>query len=335
MAADLSSILKAALADPFVFPEDDFGSAAIFKWYELAMREAPLWCFNARAFRQLNQPPPFIWEGSEEDRDGYLKAYQRFLTDRGQEFNNPSTHPLRTIIDRVLADEELDRSTLGMAGKPVRNLLARRTDLSKGDPHPAACYVVDNRIRTESLGLFGHIHELPDEIDGDWEGPIGSFSPYEELGRELASFVEGLQSAKGKEERKARRNEVDEFLESVGARLPPKRPAKGAPEETVIKLFTQGKTLVKTAWSCVPAEPSARAKDLLAMLPPYEHAIWCSRLAMPFLSLREIDALISQVQASRRAIGRRPSPRRFVVWCLSHRLGVEVDRLTHRIILVA
>ena len=285
-----SRILKAALADPFVFPEDDFGSDPIFKWYELALREAPLWCFDARTFNRLNGP-------------GSL-----------------STHPLRTILDRILADEGLDRQTLGMVGEPIRNLLARRSDLSGGNAHPAACHVVDNRIHTRSMGLFGDAYQLPDDVDWDDDGPIGSHSPYEDLGREFASFLEVLQAA-GYKERASRQDEIDRFLESVGARPRSGRPIKGASATIVQALFQEGMWLTEVAWPCGPVVPTERVGHLLSTLPQSEQALWCRRLALPFFSTVEIDALLSQVEAPR--VGsRRPSPRRFVVWCLSHRLGV-------------
>ena len=97
------------------------------------------------------------------------------------------------------------------------------------------------------------------------------------------------------------------------------------------ELFTQGRKLVEAAWSCVPAEPSIQTRDLLPQLPESEHSLWCTRLALPFFSSREIAALINQVEEAKVANGKHPTPRRFVVWCISHHLGLTGRQVSGKI----
>ena len=60
---------------------------------------------------------------------------------------------------------------------------------------------------------------------------------------------------------------------------------------------------------------------------------WAARLALPFLSQAEILALKAESEKAakrKRGSGSYPTPRRFVIWVLAHRLGASATTLTRK-----
>lgn len=106
-------------------------TSPIVRWYRLAQREAPLWCFDKYAFRRL-QPERI-----------------------------PSSHPLRLMNRRIEADEVIE----GQEPSGLRtNVYVRRVGLA--DPDGAISgvrssrldgewrYATSNRRRFDEIGLF-------------------------------------------------------------------------------------------------------------------------------------------------------------------------------------
>ena len=65
-----------------------------------------------------------------------------------------------------------------------------------------------------------------------------------------------------------------------------------------------------------------------------DQRIWAGRLALPILSKNEVIALLDEVEAAHVAVKRRkglkPTPRRFAVWLMAHRLGLKADTVLRK-----
>ena len=302
-------LLRKAVANPFAYMPGDDPTVVIediTSWYHLALEKAPLWCFSNWDFTALRSN------------------------------NLPSSYPLRKITWRIAEDEEFDQTdplaTIHLADHLKWHLFARRVSLGSGGLGCPEIYRGEGELLQMEWSSAQSYQQIPDVDTGSFEDP-NYWSEYWEIGSQVCELLEGIEAAKGKRERQKRKTELDAHLDDLGRKLAWGRPETGAAKPILDALFDQGRWLFDTCWKSLPVEPTETVNDLLAELgaDPEDYTSWAIRLALPMLSVVEIEALRRQIAEP---LGRRKPhtpPRRFTVFSIAHRLGVEAKVLARKL----
>jgi hypothetical protein len=290
---DPRALLAQTLRDPLAYHP----ATHVRAWLQLLSDRFPMLSFHPRAYRRLHKS------------------------------ELPTTYPLRVVIESILGDEGINPE--GDVLDPVAALLDRRRS-----------GLAAERIEVE-IGepVGGHTRFLPsrvcdlvfDEAESE-HGGGGVVSPYEELGRELVTYVEDLQFAPRKTERKAAKNALAKFMRAVGAALSTGKPVDGAPEAILKALLTETRDLGELCWEVLPGLAiSDRTNDIMSAynVPDKEKALWSLRLALPVFSRRELAALLSAIVPW--AVP-TPTPRVFAIWLLAYRLGIGAPSLARKLL---
>jgi hypothetical protein len=161
-------------------------------------------------------------------------------------------------------------------------------------------------------------------------------SPFELLGRELMPLVEDYAFATEKRLRTQAKQALDRFLEDFGGKLSPSRPSEGPPTALLNALAAEAAELVELCWDALQAEPSDETRTFLTDLGAADSDVqpWAARLAAPVLSRAEVQALQSEAETKanwRKGQGPHPTPLRFVIWVLAHRLDVQPTTLARSV----
>ena len=212
---DARGFLCAAIENPFFDKPDP--DHPINRWLRCVAENFPLWTFQTEEF--------LSWGEAEL----------------------PSTYPLERIIDSVFRDEGLERDGF-YHGPPedialLENVYARRMELGREERSLfLSCFSYETadgsrRMEKSDPPSLLSLTEPPRLMDWDDDGPIGSYSVYEEIGRELVGLIRAQDEAETTEDRSAAKAQLDAFLEELGAKLPAHRksadPPGGVPEGIV------------------------------------------------------------------------------------------------------
>lgn len=310
----IRDLLFRAIERPFSDEPDPDGP--INRWLTWLSGACPLWTFQTEEFMRL------------------------------QETDLPVTDPLQDVIESVLRDEGWDR--YGLVGdhpenyRLLENVYARRKELGKSVRSVIhACYAYTDpngsrRVITEHpLGLRW-LAEPPTITEYDEDGPVGSYTVYEEIGRELVRVLQAFNAAEpGSDERETAKARLDAFLEDVGARAPAHRPSADPPEEMLHELYRQGRELLNSLWTPRVVGPDGLSRDVLAAAGADQGDFidWARRLAVPALSWPELQAIHQQATEAFTGSSdlKKPTARRMTIWVLAHRLGSPPERLAGKL----
>lgn len=295
---DAVKLLRGAVADPLTMQSQSSPDAPIAKWYELARQNAPLWTFNPWAFN------------------------------RGRGDQLPSSFPLRRILESIAMDEEVDladESSLGT--RLLSHLYGIRVCWSQTRNCSPSAYHSEGRLRLGEVTQPQDVTSIP--ILGYREPRYDL--PFLQIGADLVAYLEEVEAASTKKRRKKARKELGRYLDSFGGKLAHGRPPTGAPTRILDPLFEQGKWLFGSCWQALPCDPSEEACAILNELdaPKSEHQLWALRLALPMLSVAEIEAMLRGIAEPYGLPHTRP--RRFTVFSIAHRLGLAAETLARRL----
>lgn len=301
-------LLERVLREPFEFfePSDEVFDFHVHRWFKYLIRESPCWTWQAHSFQ--------------------FSAL-------------PTTYPLDLIVKSILRD---DRPSEHGSREPdqlhlLGHLFGRRHGLAYGEVPPSV--TIDLSVQPVLLGgpLSFHPADLHRFVPDAEPGEMAELNPYEDIGRELVWLIEARECARaaGDEEALSEANaDLDSFLQETTAKLRQRRPPEGPGERILETLSTEGRRLFEPLWEAFPSEISERTDDLLDSLgvAEEERTLWAARLTLPILSKPEIEALQFEIEQSAswsRASG-RPTPRRFTIFVLAHRLGMEPSTVARR-----
>ncbi len=329
---DPKLLLAEAARQPFTGPP----ATAVEDWFRVLAEHFPLWAFQRWAFANLHAMPV------------------------------PVTYPLGQFVRSILIDENFDLEEV------QRRLFARMMGMGKDREATRADEAdnrigpldaeLDRRRMGMAEGTFsvstfvegahgqrrlapGYRSFLPESVCdlGDWWPPDpevpydtgGSFDGYEYIGRELLRHVEALRFAIDKNQRLRAQSSLDRFLKDLGAKLSHHRPTEGPHKDLIEELFQQGRKLLEVCWN-PPGEVSKETGEILRRegVKGSDVGLWALRLALPVLSRREIVALGHECAkaAQHQRAGAYPTPRRFTIWLLAHRLGLSAMGLARRVL---
>ncbi len=288
---------------------DPFGSGTA-SWLELLTQHFRLWCFERYAFlgRQTSELP--------------------------------TTHPLPLFVESILSDEGLEPNQA--LDRLATTLDRRRLSLSYGDGNWPSTYAVVGEGPCKLHMVVDLTCPTAEEevyLEGDRLDFVPLYlEPYVTLGQTLVQVIEAREQARavGEEEALKEANEsVDKFLRDISAKLGAGRPAAGLTKKLALPLVREGRDLLSLCWRVLPARPSEYTWMLLAeygFSDKEECDLWATRLALPVLSLPEIEGLLSQRETAdgwSRAES-RPTPRLFTIWGLAHRVGMQARGLARK-----
>lgn len=283
--------------------ENPFGEH-VRDWFVLCMDRFPLWTFRRQSFAGLHA------------------------------VEYPTTYPLRRFVASLLRDDGVTSAVRLLDPLPAE-LERRRDGLSRGSVDLPGWVYDPGAERVLRRG--GHIF-LPGSAtdlafyEPDTEDSTGGYvSPYEDIGRRLIVAVEDLQFGAAGEQGKAKKA-LKALETKVGAILGAHRRSEGPPRHALRQIAAQGVSLIELCWNCMPCEPSSQTVQVLVGhgSPDSQVATWAARLSLPMLSRPEIEALIAEIRIFtnwRKGDGSYPTPRRFVIWLLAHRLGMKATTL--------
>ena len=292
---DPKALLAATLRDPLADKE----ATHVRDWLRFLAEHFPLWAFQAPAYASLHKS------------------------------ELPTSYPLRLIVESILEDEEDVLFPEPLARLPA-TLDCRRSAIALGKLENVRMGVADPRIP----------RFLPEAVAdlGRWEPeavPGFQPSPYEFLGREFVLLVEDHLFAVEKSQRRRAKQILNHFLDDMKRKLAAHRPREGLPPAVFDALVSQGRSLIELCWRIFPIKVSDQTREILvnegvcgAAMEP-----WAARLALPFFSQAEILALKAESGKAakwERGSGSYPTPRRFVIWVLAHRLGASATTLTRK-----
>lgn len=278
-----------ALRDPFLWdgnPEPLF-ERPLSRWYEALIWHCPLLTLQAGA---------------------YHSTHLVFL---------PSTHPLDQFVASIIRDEGIPTEFDSFVDPLQANLDERRVALSE---QRALCVATTHpeTLKRRRSPLLKAGRDWPYRED-----------EYLELGEQLVRHVDArLGAAKGTPEEEQAKAELKEFLEQIAARHRRGAPVVGVTKAAMKALYREVKAILEVLWPIQSWAPSARTRDLLAKSGAGDEAEqreWVLRLAVPVLSRAELLATLDQAAQERSwtKTGGRPTPRRFSVWILAHRLSIR------------
>ncbi len=307
--ASAEELLRLNLDDPFW--SDVEAPDHVRPWFELLRQGFPLWSFQADAYWGLH--------GSDL----------------------PATYPLAQMVESILRDEGLNDGHHYLEPLPA-TIDRRRQGLWLGRIQPMA-YITAEEYWGRGTGFHrGACHfrprsvaSVPYQVAWGDEGPEGDYSPYDDVGEELVWLVEGLGRARNTKERKSAQKKLDRFLKQIAAKLGAGRPAAALTKKLALPLVRAGRDLLSLCWRVLPARPSEYTRMLLAeygISDKEECDLWATRLALPVLSLPEIEGLLSQRETAdgwSRAES-RPTPRVFTIWVLARRVGMQARGLARK-----
>lgn len=301
-------LLGATLREPFVVGH---GKGHVRDWFTYLILRFPLWAFQAPAYAALH------------------------------ESELPTTYPLERMIESVFRDEGIGEKQVWL--DPLRaELQHRRRAIAHGEAIGGKSPI--RREPDGSLNVRGDIsgiHLTPDlslgrpedcsAEDGDWY-----VNPYEKLGREVVRLVEPFAFARGKKERAQAERALSDSVRGLAGRLRTGRAGDAPPVYVLKPLVEEGKALVELCWPMFTVSLSDDTRRILAdqdVSHAQTQCLWAARLALPIFSACEIEALKWLLEQTNAALPqvRAAGPRRFPVWLLAHRLGVDPQTIARKV----
>jgi hypothetical protein len=297
VSTDPDALFRQVLEDPFGLKTRDH----IDQWHYLLMSEFPLWPFQAWAYDAILRP------------------------------RIPSNYPHQRMIDSIVADDGMAARGL-LPGKPklleplelaVDN---RRYALaSQGRYGPGTGKLSSSARQLLPLqaaqSQFNRLYPLAEPADDD---------AIYNIGRKAIHQLEHWLANRGKEAIAQRDRFWKDLAQELGIVIKRGRPA--ALVGTLLQdLTNQGHQLMELCWtsrSLVTQKTVKVLKDQ-GVTTEEEIELWAARLALPVLSLPEIESL--REQPTKASDGRRPTPRRFAIWLLEHRLGIDATTIARQV----
>jgi hypothetical protein len=314
---DAGQLLALALENPF--------GEHLQEWFNYLIREFPLWAFQARVY-------------------SHLQKFKARRTDGVEiEISSPSCYPLRLIVESILSDEEVAADNLLVGLKS--EVFQRRYDLASGTVRSrfreSASGTIEfddwyNRFRPENVCDLEGFTNQPDSGSG------GYGTQHYRIGRQLLECVEdwvyaGDKNARGRADRQLT-NLRCQLARELGVVIKKGKLPEGPTPAILSPLFQQGRRLTQLIWEKIRAfQVSQEAQQVLAgqNVAEAKFELWTARLALPVLSRAEILAMKAESAKSprwTRRQGPRPTPRRFVIWVLAHRLGMQASSLAQKVL---
>ncbi len=291
---DARELLAATLRDPFA----DLPATHVRDWFRYLMDRFPLWAFQPREFAKLHAPGP------------------------------PLTYPLARFVESIQADEVITIGTV-VLGPLHATVDPRRRGLAEG-----ATVVADWDKDTSGIRLLadGPPTFLPEDVSVLPQDDLPETLRYDYLGKQILWYAEELQFAFSDRQRDRIKDYLNNFLRETQAKLPAHPPQKGPPAAVLRALKTQGEELIGLCWDILRGEQfdiSHTTTEILADHAAMETRAWAARLALPVFSCPEILALQAQSEEKwEKGSGAYPTPKKFVIWVLAHRLDLaELDEI--------
>jgi hypothetical protein len=292
---DPKALLAATLRDPFA----DKSATHVRDWFRFLVEDFRLWTFQAPAYASLHKS------------------------------DLPTAYPLRLMVRSILEDEGGVRLHRLLASLPA-TLDLRRSAIAEGNLDNVSWSLAESRKPEFSPEVVADLARWQPEAVPGFQP-----SPYEFLAREFVALVEDHVFAVEKSQRNRAKRVLNQFLDDMEANLASHRPHEGLPPAVLDALVNQGRALIELCWRIFPFEVSDQTRAMLATEGISETGMeaWAARLALPFLSQAEILALKAESEKAakrKRGSGSYPTPRRFVIGVLAHRLGARATTLARK-----
>lgn len=249
----------------------------------------------------------------------------------------PSTYPLSRFVKSILADEGLDDEEPVFLESLLATLDRRRSGIAKGEATVAEWIDDDDEKPRKLAPVYSRFRPAAVTDLTYWEPDSehsvgGIVSPYGEIERELLTHIDDQRFARDKPERARAKTAWHGFLEALMALLPAHRPGAMPPDPLMEALVQEGRELMQLCWD-VPVEISAATSEIFVaegVQDEPEMIMWATRLALPIFSRPELLALKAHAAATQRS--GRPTPQRFAIWVLAHRLQIPAHRIARRFV---
>lgn len=166
--------------------------------------------------------------------------------------------------------------------------------------------------------------ELQREVWVSWEDMVVS---------EFRDRFRAVRGARSEEEADEAYSGMEAFLARVEAYPRPRGRHRRLPAEPILRaLVAEGAELIRLLWQHLPIEPTERTLDILRArgVPRLAAPLVIARLACPLLSEPELATLMEEADARRkrsRGTDEQPTPLRFAIWVLEHRLRVPASAI--------
>lgn len=263
-----------------------------------------------------------------------------------QESDAPVTFPLQTIVTSLHLDDGITNRSGGELDPPLATVQKRRAWLAGwSDEAPTGDasfeWVVEDGdpVQLRSGEPFSDRVPVLYDPDEQYGGLhyVPAADEAEAIGERIIGLLDRRESARGRgdsEELEAAERDLQAFLRDLGV-YSYGRPSEGPDEQLVQQLYEEGEELSQLCWEVWPPNPSSETREVLI-----EHGVaetdcwlWATALTLPVLSRLEIRALDQQIFAAQDWGDRplRPTPRRFTVHVLSHRLRMDQSAIARRI----
>ncbi len=314
---DPGALFLQVLEDPFGLKTRDH----IDQWHHLLMSQFPLWAFQAWSYKAHLKP------------------------------QIPSNYPLQLMIDSIVTDEGMSpREVLPGKSKLLKPLelsvdkrryaLAAQGRYAPGAAKPGlSTNRPYERLRLRSgHSQFNRLYPLVDPVDyGKHQGqdPFGEF--HTSVGREAVYLVERWIAAMERQETKKAKARLAQFwrdiAQDLGVVISRGRPV-GLVGKLLEDLVSQGRELMQLCWRSrfLVTPETVGVFGGQKVTTDDEIQLWAARLALPIMSLPEIEALRREsTKASGTPSGKRPTPLRFTIWLLEHRFGMRATTVARKV----
>lgn len=288
-------LLRQTLADPLSNAVD----LHVENWLSVLVFRFPLLAFQARAFIRLNPT------------------------------QTPSIYPLNRLVQSILRDDGI------VQGNTLCPLLAtidrRRDAMAYAEYSLNSSYVHLQEYEPElqaGLPTFTEPYE-PMVLERTRDGDVNFTSAYEEIGRELISHVEALETASAGRAYEQAKQAFNAFLAEIGVSAKGGNPGYEPNPWSLSELVSELRRLVELFDQVYPVAPSADTADELALYGVSSGAdrdLWAMRLAFPVLSGIEAEVLLKRASETRqtsRFYRRKLTPLRFAIWLIARRLSMS------------